>query len=109
MLLIFLHDLAVLSKEKYDHPSTCFNSNRHWIFIMGNLSIVVDEQILQKANQRATKQGLSLNTLLRGFLESYSQDTERYSLATTRLLELAKQSTAASNGQPWTREELYER
>jgi hypothetical protein len=76
---------------------------------MGNLSLVVDDQVLQKANQRATKQGISLNILLRGFLESYSEGTERYSKATTRLLELAQQSTAASNGQRWTREELYER
>jgi len=76
---------------------------------MENLSIVVDEQILQKANQRATKQDVSLNTLLRGFLENYSEGTERYHQATTRLLELANQSIAASNGQRWTREELYER
>ncbi|EDN70250.1 hypothetical protein BGP_4790 [Beggiatoa sp. PS] len=76
---------------------------------MGHLSIVIDEQILQKANQRATKQGISLNTLLQGFLENYSQGTERYHQATTRLIELANQSTAASNGQRWTREELYER
>ncbi len=35
---------------------------------MGNLSLVVDDQVLQKANQRATKPGISLNILLRGFL-----------------------------------------
>jgi len=75
----------------------------------GNLSIVVDEQVLQKAHKRATKQGISINALLRGFLESYSEGTEQYRQATTRLLELAKQSTAASNGQRWTREEIYER
>ena len=76
---------------------------------MGNLSLVVNDQVLQKANQRATKQGLSLNTLLREFLESYSEGTEQYRQATIRLLELAKQSTASSNGQRWTREELYVR
>jgi predicted HicB family RNase H-like nuclease len=27
----------------------------------GNLSLVIDDQVLQKANQRATKQGISLN------------------------------------------------
>ena len=76
---------------------------------MGNLSFVVDDHVLQKANQRATKQGISLNTLLRGFLESYSEGTSLYRQATTRLLELAQKSTAASNRQRWTREELYER
>ncbi len=76
---------------------------------MGSLSIIVDDPILQKAHKRATKQGVSLNALLRGFIESYSEGTEQYRQATIRILELAKQSTAASNGQGWTREELYER
>ena len=76
---------------------------------MGTLSIVVDDQVLQKAFLRATKQGISFNTLLRRFLERDEEDTELYRQATIRLLELAKKSTAASNRQRWTREELYER
>ncbi|RKZ93452.1 MAG: hypothetical protein DRR19_01010 [Candidatus Parabeggiatoa sp. nov. 1] len=38
-----------------------------------------------------------------------TEGTEKYHQATTRLIELAEQSTAASEGQRWTREELYER
>jgi predicted CopG family antitoxin len=64
---------------------------------MGTLSIVVDDQVLQKAFLRATKQGISFNTLLRRFLERDEEDTELlYRQATTRLLELAQKSTAAS-------------
>jgi len=76
---------------------------------MATLTLVIDEQVLQKAHKRALKQGASLNAVLRGFLESYSDGTEKYRQATARILELAKQSTAASNGQLWTREALYER
>lgn len=38
-----------------------------------------------------------------------TKGTEKYHQATTRIIELAEQSTAASEGQRWTREELYER
>ncbi|MFO1350105.1 MAG: hypothetical protein U1F68_05255 [Gammaproteobacteria bacterium] len=78
---------------------------------MANLTITIDvnDQVLQQARRRALEQGTSVNAVVREYLEGYSGVETRYRTATVRLLELAKQSQAASRGRKWTRDELYER
>lgn len=77
--------------------------------IMVTLSIEIEETILQKAQQRALPEGLTLNAILSYYLNNYAENKERYQQATLKILELAQQSTAASKGNRWIREEIYER
>jgi hypothetical protein len=83
------------------------------IKIMVTLSIEIEETILQKAQQRALQEGLTLNAVLSYYLNNYAENKERYQQATLKILELAQQSTAASKGNRWIREkireEIYER
>lgn len=72
-----------------------------------NLTITVDDETVRRARIRALQQGTSINQLLREFLESYvGSEIEREARA--RLAELARTSTARSDGgRRWTRESLY--
>jgi hypothetical protein len=76
---------------------------------MATLTLLVEDQLLQQSYRRARQQGTSLETLLNEYLEQYSPHPDNYRRATTRLLELAKESSAGSGGRRWTRAELYER
>jgi hypothetical protein len=76
---------------------------------MATLTLLVEDQLLQQSYHLARQQGTSLETLLNAYLEQYSHRPDNYHRATTRLLELAKESGAGSGERRWTREELYER
>jgi len=76
---------------------------------MTNLTITIDEQVLKEARMRALEEGVSINALLREYLEQYTGVNEHYQQVTQEVLNIAQQSTAGSNGKRWTRDELYER
>ena len=76
---------------------------------MTNLTITIDEQVLKKARMQALEDGVSINALLREYLEKYTGANTQYQKVTQEILKIAKDSTAASGGKCWSREELYER
>jgi len=76
---------------------------------MTNLTITIDEKILKKARMRALEEGVSVNALLREYLEKYTGLNKQYQQVTDELLKIAKSSTAESAGRHWLREDLYER
>lgn len=76
---------------------------------MATLTLLVEDQLLQQSYRRARQQGTSVETLLTEYLAQYSFSPDNYRRATTRLMELAKESRAGSGGRRWTRAELYER
>ena len=76
---------------------------------MANLTITVDEKVLQKARLRALEAGTSVNALLRSALESFAGARHEQLEALSDLLELSRACTAARGGRVWTRDELHER
>ncbi|WP_428353145.1 DUF6364 family protein [Methyloprofundus sp.] len=76
---------------------------------MTNLTITIDEQVLKKARMRALEDGVSINALLREYLEKYTGANKQYQQVTQEILKIAKGSTATSGGKRWSRDELYER
>ena len=76
---------------------------------MANLTITVDEQVLKNARILALREGTSVNAVLREHLERYAAKGNQYKQATANILSIARQSTASSQGERWTRDELYER
>jgi molybdenum-dependent DNA-binding transcriptional regulator ModE len=76
---------------------------------MANLTIAIDEEILRKARTRATREGSSVNQLLREYLESYAGINSAQNAALKDLMELSKNATSRRGGKRWTREELHER
>lgn len=80
---------------------------------MVDLTIPVEEALLEEAQKRARQQGTSIDELVRRYLESYVdlQQKERQQRAVKILLDLSSKvhSGSGSGGRTWTREELYDR
>ena len=77
---------------------------------MANLTITVDDRLLKQARMRAIEDGISVNALLRAYLERYAGvgDTAE---ALSGFARLARRSAATSgpDGRIWTRDELHDR
>jgi uncharacterized protein DUF6364 len=77
---------------------------------MVHLTIALEEEVLEKARQKAREQGISLDELLRSYLESYTVDQQqKQSEAIRDLLDLSSTVRSGSGGLKWTRDELYDR
>jgi hypothetical protein len=72
-----------------------------------NLTISVDEDLLQRARALARKQGTSLNALLRGYLENLVGEQPGEAVA-DELLMLMQDHGGRSGGRKIGRDELYE-
>ena len=78
---------------------------------MVQLTIALEEKVLETAERKARQQGTSLDELLRSYVESYA-DLEQKSdqrEAIKSLLDLSAKVKSGSGGRKWTRDELYER
>jgi len=77
---------------------------------MANLTITIDDRLLKQARMRALEDGISVNALLRAYLERYAGlgDTDE---ALGEFARLARRSAATSGpgGRSWTRDELHDR
>lgn len=75
---------------------------------MANLTLVVDDELLQAARVRALREGTSVNALVRTWLEDWLNAEAAHAQATDDLLSLAAAHRAGVSA-PWTRDELHER
>lgn len=76
---------------------------------MGNLTLVIDDDVLRRARIRALEHGTSVNAVVRELIEDYAGDSD----AQRGLRELAasaRRSIGGSGrgGRAWTRDDLYE-
>jgi hypothetical protein len=77
---------------------------------MANVTFTLDEDLLIRARARARERGMSLNAVVREYLEDYAGPSEA-AAAIAQLLELADRSTfsVGENGITWQREDLHDR
>ena len=76
---------------------------------MKNITLAVDESVLDEVRVYAAKRNTTVNGLVRDFLTSLAGQEDRTVRARRRLLELAERSKAEIGQITWTRDELYER
>jgi hypothetical protein len=72
-----------------------------------NLTLSVDEAVVEKARKVAEAQGTSLNALVREYLESLAGKGRGKEVA-REMEKFWKESRGNSGGWKWNREELYE-
>ncbi len=79
--------------------------------IMKNLTLRIDEKVLERARREAMEQGTSVNALIREYLEAYASTHDRRAEARRRIVELCRKSKAriGPDGITWKREDLYDR
>lgn len=75
---------------------------------VANLTISVDDDLLQRARVRAAEQGTSVNAVLREELSRYV-DSSAGDRAAEALLEASRtlSGSSAPEGRTWTRDELW--
>jgi hypothetical protein len=77
---------------------------------MSNLTITVDEATLKKARLRALTEGISVNEVLRIFLESYAGVVPEQAAALDDLIDLSQRAKSRhGHDKRWSRDELHER
>lgn len=75
---------------------------------MANLTLSLDDDILQRAREAAVLDHTSVNALVREYLTRYVDAKTRRLEALDALDELARRDTSRSAG-TWSREELHRR
>jgi len=75
---------------------------------VANLTLSLDDELLQKAREAAVREHTSVNALVREYLTQYVNARERRLRALDALDALAERTDSASE-ERWTRESLHER
>lgn len=75
---------------------------------MANLTLSLDDELLQKAREAALREHTSVNALVREYLTRYVDAKSRRLEALDALEALAERSESASS-ERWTRESLHQR
>ena len=75
---------------------------------MANLTLSIDDALLQRARQAALRENTSVNALVRDFLERYVDARTRRLQALAAFEAVADASHSVSSG-PWSRDTLHER
>jgi hypothetical protein len=75
---------------------------------MANLTLAIDDALLQRAREAALREHTTVNALVREFLVGYVQARSRRLEALDRFEAAATSSHSASRA-PWTRDELHDR
>ena len=77
-------------------------------YVAMNLTLSVDDEIIEEARRRAEAIGKSVNQLVREYLEQLAGKSNREALM-AELREMTRNSTGNSRGWKFNREELHER
>ena len=77
---------------------------------MSNLTLAIDDDLLQRARIRALRNGTSVNALVREYLSDYAHGSD----AQTALDEViasasARAGSSGSDERSWTRDDLHHR
>jgi hypothetical protein len=72
---------------------------------MANLTLSIDDELLQRAREAALRERTSVNALVREYLERYVDARRRRYEALDALDALATRSVSASTA-PWTRDDV---
>ena len=75
---------------------------------MTNLTLAIDESLLQRAREAALRENTSVNALVRDFLGRYVEARSRRIEALDQFEAVARGSHSASQA-AWSRESLHER
>jgi Arc/MetJ family transcription regulator len=77
---------------------------------MTNLTLSIDEDVLQRARMRAIERRTTVNALVREYLENFAGENPA-NRAIAAFVEIADSVHAASgpDGHSWNRQDLYDR
>ena len=74
---------------------------------MKNTTISLEDSILENAKKAANSMGISFNAYIKMLIESSTQNSPKN--IAEELIELSKKIQGNSNGEKWTKDDIYER
>jgi hypothetical protein len=74
-----------------------------------NITLSVDEKILEVARRYAAEQNSSVNALVREYLTNLAAHEDRAARARARIREMSAQSEGRLGKKTWSRDDLHER
>ncbi len=74
-----------------------------------NITLAVDEKLLERARMVASQKHTSLTCLIREYLENYIRQNEAYEDAMLRMFNRFSRKPLSVGSKKWKREELHER
>ena len=76
---------------------------------MKNVTIALDESLIQAVRRIAAERSTTLNAMIRGFLEELAERESEAVKARRRIVELCRQTHAEVGPRTWSRDELHGR
>ena len=76
---------------------------------MKNITLAIDDVVLEEVRVYAAKRNTSVNGLVRDFLRGIAEQDNRTARAKRRLAELIEKSPLEAGPRQWTRDELHDR
>jgi hypothetical protein len=77
---------------------------------MKNVTLSIDDRVLDRARKLAAERGTSVNQMIRDYLaRETATETEDAYRARMEMVEMARRADVPRTLLPWTREELYDR
>lgn len=76
---------------------------------MKNITLAIDESVLEEVRVYAAKRNTSVNRLVRDFLNGIAEQEDKTVRARRRLRELMDRSTLEVGPITWKRDDLYDR
>lgn len=76
---------------------------------MKNITLAMDEAVLEEARVFAAKRGTTVNALVRDFLNGIAKQEDRTERARRRLRELMDRSSLEAGPVTWKRDDLHDR
>jgi antitoxin component of RelBE/YafQ-DinJ toxin-antitoxin module len=74
-----------------------------------NLTIALDEKVLRDARRIAAERSITLNALIREFLERLTRRESAARTARRRIAQLCRESDAEVGRRSWSRDDLHAR
>ncbi len=76
---------------------------------MKNITLAMDETVLEEVRVYAAKRGTTVNALVRDFLDSIAKQEDKTERARRRLRELMDRSSLEVGPVTWKRDDLHDR
>jgi hypothetical protein len=76
---------------------------------MRNVTLAIEDDVLQKARIRAVKEGTTVNEVIRRYLAEYAAREESLRAVTDRILEASAKYHGRIKGGSLRREDIYDR
>lgn len=76
---------------------------------MKNITLAIDEEVLDEARRVAANRKTTVNGLVREFLQRIVEQENRAERAMRELARMSERTTGELGPRTWTRDELYDR